>query len=274
MKVTTPRVVAIARACHLQPTLAVTGFVTALCLAGSRGWGSLSAALAVLSGQVTVGWSNDFIDRDRDRVAGRTDKPIATGEVDANLIRHLAQVAGVVCIPLSLLSGWRAAGVHLAAVAIALGYNRWLKTTVLSVLPYVVAFGLLPAFVSLGSRGHRWPAAWVMLAAALLGAGAHFLNTLPDLAADALVGLRGLPHRLGATGSLLAGVALVAAATTLVAFASRKPFGTIGILLTAADALVIVATVVAAASGRPRAAWTLSLGVAAGAVALYILRAA
>ena len=42
------------------------------------------------------------------------------------------------------------------------------------------------------------PAAWVVLAGALLGVGAHLLNALPDLAGDAATGVQGWPQRLGA----------------------------------------------------------------------------
>ena len=106
-------------------------------------------------------------------------------------------------VPLSLLSGWFAGSLHLIAVASAWSYNLWLKTTVLSVLPYVVSFGLLPAFVTAGLPGHP-VYGWLVAAGALLGAGAHFANVLPDIDDDLSTGVRGLPHRLGATGSRVA----------------------------------------------------------------------
>ena len=71
------------RACHLKPTLAVTAITTALAVSAGRGSGSIWVALAVLSGQFSVGWSNDYLDRDRDHLAGRVDKPIVSGGVSA-----------------------------------------------------------------------------------------------------------------------------------------------------------------------------------------------
>ena len=157
------------RACHLQPTLAVTAISTALALSVGRGVGALAVLLAVLSGQLSVGWSNDYLDRERDRRGRRVDKPIVAGDVDAGVVRVAALCAVVVCGPLSLLSGWRAALVHLGAVGLGWAYNAGLKRTVVSVVPYAVAFGALPVFVTLGLPSHPWPPAWAVGAAAALG---------------------------------------------------------------------------------------------------------
>jgi 4-hydroxybenzoate polyprenyltransferase len=268
------KLVPLVRACHFQPTLAVTGFATALAVGVDRGWGSIWVAAAALSGQLTVGWSNDYLDRDRDRLVGRTDKPIAAGEVDASLVRRCAIAAAAACIPLSLASGWRAALVHLVAVAFALGYNVRLKATVFSVVPYVVAFGALPAFVVLGAPSHNLPPWPAMLAAALLGAGAHFVNTLPDLDADALTGIDGLPHRLGPTKALLTGVVLLIGATAIVAQAGEAPLSTLSTALAFAAVLSALGVLIGAATGRQRAAWTLSLVTAGITVALFLTRTA
>ena len=82
-------------------------------------------------------------------------------------------------------------------MAAAWAYNLGLKSTWLSPLPYALAFGLLPAFVTLGLAGHPWPRPAVTAVAALLGVGAHLLNTIPDHDADLRTGVRGLPQRIG-----------------------------------------------------------------------------
>ena len=111
----------------------------------------------------------------------------------------MAAAIALAAVPLlSLLSGWRAAIVHCVAVALAWAYDLGLKATALSVVPYAIAFGLLPVFVVLGLPGAPWPPWWAPVAGALLGAGAHFANALPDLDDDIATGVRGLPHRLGA----------------------------------------------------------------------------
>jgi 4-hydroxybenzoate polyprenyltransferase len=258
------------RASHLQPTLAVTAIATALALSAGRGAGAAWVALAVLAGQLSVGWSNDYLDRDRDRLAGRTDKPIPAGEVRPEVVGTAAVAAVAACVPLSLLSGWRAGAVHLGAVAVAWAYNRWLKATAASVVPYAVAFGALPAFVTLGLPGHPWPPAWAVAGAALLGAGAHFVNALPDRDDDERAGIRALPHRVAPTTALLIGALLMGAAAGVLALAPPdRPTGA-GAALLGAAAAIVVAVVVVAALGHQRSAWTLTLGAAALTVAALV----
>lgn len=192
------RIALLLRASHPEPAFAVTSFVTALAVAVGRGTaGSAAVAVAVLTGQLSVGWCNDAIDAGRDRVCGRRNKPVGSGELPAQAAATAAVAALALCVPLSLLSGIAAAAVHLAGVAAAWAYNWVLKRTVLSPLPYAFAFGSVPAFVTLGLPTPAWPAWWVMAATAFLGVGAHVANVLPDIDYDLTTGVRGLPQRLG-----------------------------------------------------------------------------
>jgi len=129
-------------------------------------------------------------------------------------VRTAALLAATACVPLSLALGWRAGLAHLVAVASAWAYNLGLKATLLSWLPFALSFGLVPNVITLVRHvAAPW---WATAAGALLGVGAHAANVLPDLAQDALTGVRGLPQRLGARGaSLLAGVCLVTASLVL-----------------------------------------------------------
>jgi 4-hydroxybenzoate polyprenyltransferase len=259
------------RAAHIGPTLAVTSFTTALAVRSGRG-GAASTAAAVLAGQLAVGWSNDYLDRERDLRAGRTDKPIVTGAVRAATVRAGAVAAGAACVPLSYRSGRRAGSVHMAAVAAALAYNAGLKSSVWSVAPYTFAFGSLPAFVTLAGPTGRRPPGSATVAAALMGAGAHFVNTLPDLDADAATGVRGLPQRLGRVRATATGVALLGAAVVVVARAGGAPMGRVGHALTGAAAVSVAGVLGAAVTGRERLAWSVSLVTAGSAVALYLSR--
>ncbi|WP_418607252.1 hypothetical protein [Georgenia sp. SUBG003] len=55
---------ALARACHPAPTVAVTVLAgLAAVVAGHTAGGVALVALAVLAGQLTIGWSNDLVDR-------------------------------------------------------------------------------------------------------------------------------------------------------------------------------------------------------------------
>ena len=125
------------------------------------------------------------------------------------------------------------------ATGVALLYDWPLKSTVFSVLPYLVAFGLLPAFVVTALPGHPAPPAWLVVAAALLGGGAHFANVLPDLDDDAATGVRGLPHRLGATGSTIAAAVLLLGATLTLVFGPAGPPSWAGWSATAAAVVVL-----------------------------------
>jgi 4-hydroxybenzoate polyprenyltransferase len=231
---------ALALASHPEPALAVTVVAAALAMsAGRTAIGVVAVAVAVLAGQLSVGWDNDAVDAVRDRAARRLDKPVVTGALTPRTLRRAAVVAAVACVPLSLLSGVLPGALHLAAVGSAWLYNRPLKSTPLSVLPFVVSFGLLPAFVVRAAG--PW---WLIGAGALLGAGAHFANVLPDLDDDAATGVRGLPHRLGRTATVLASALLLLAASVCLALGPPGGIRVVGVvaLTVAVAALVAVAT--------------------------------
>ena len=206
--------------------------------AGHSAWGVAGVAAAIGATQLSVGWVNDWLDAERDRVTGRTDKPVAAGAVSRRTVGISGLIAAL-AVPVLGLPFGVAATVCITLVGVfALLYDWPLKSTPLSVVPYLVAFGLMPAFVVLALPGHPWPPAWLVAAGALLGGGAHFANVLPDLADDAATGVVGLPHRLGAAGSQLAAGGLLLAATLTLVFGPPGPPSWPG--LSAAAAAVVV----------------------------------
>lgn len=212
------RAAALVRAAHAGPTVAVTGFAVAFgALGAGLGGGRLMLlGLAVLTGQLCIGWTNDWADADRDAVAGRADKPVAAGEVSRAAVGTAAVVAAVVTTGASLALGVAAGVAHLVVVAWGVAYDLGLKATLASPLPYVGAFGLLPAVATLAAPDPSWPPVAVMAAAALLGVAAHLANTVPDAEDDARTGVAGLPQRIGPRGSaLLSAVVLTVAALVL-----------------------------------------------------------
>ncbi|MGE0879570.1 MAG: UbiA family prenyltransferase [Acidimicrobiia bacterium] len=255
---------ALVRAAHAPPTVAVTVIVTVLALGSGRGWSTLWATAAVAAGQLSVGWSNDYFDRDLDRASGRRDKPLTAGDLCPRTVWRAALVAVAATVVLSGANGMRAAVVHLTAVAAAWVYNLGLKATVLSAMPYAVAFGLLPAFVSLGGDPAQWPPLWACAAGALLGVGAHFINVVPDLSEDRRHGRLGLPQRLGFERSLVGGSLFVVGATVVLVVGGAVAFA--GELLVVNGALALGA-VVCGLHERPRWSWYLAL-VAAVIVAV------
>lgn len=157
-------------------------------------------AVTVLAGQLTVGWLDDVVDRERDRWAGRLDRPVALGWVDPGTVTFSIAVLVLAVVPLSIANGTYAGLAHLGAVAAWWSYHLWFKRTALSWLPYAGAFGLLPAFLSYGGLGgglHGGPPTWlVTVLAALLGVGVHFLTALPHLVQDNETRVRHLPLRV------------------------------------------------------------------------------
>ncbi len=267
-------------ASHPLPTLAVTALATAVAAAvGRSATGVLLVGAAVLTGQLSIGWLNDLVDRDRDRAAGRRDKPLATGRIPPGIVTTACAAAVTACVPLSLASGWRAGAVHLVAVAGGWAYDLGLKRTLLSWLPYAVSFGLLTAFLTLGLPGHPPPPWWLVAAGALLGTGAHFLNVVPDVADDLAAGVRGLPQRLGGARSAGCGAALLALAVVVVTFGPGRPpwWAWAGLVVACgAAAAAGVAGVLGDAAGTGtgrRRPFLLAVVTAAVAVALLVARA-
>jgi 4-hydroxybenzoate polyprenyltransferase len=256
------------RACHPEPTAAVTALSGLLALRLGHSPATLLLVMAaVFTGQLTIGWSNDLIDAGRDRAVGRTDKPLATGRVTARTVRVALAVAAVLCVGLSLALGAAAGLVHLFLVGCGAAYNLVLKRTALSWLPYAVAFGLLPAVVSLALDPPEWPPAWMIAAGALLGVGAHLVNVLPDLDDDAATGVRGLPHRLGAVRARVTAVVVLAVASVLVVLGPGRP------PWWAWAGLAVVGVLVAAAlRGRGATPFRAAMGIALVDVVLLVLR--
>jgi 4-hydroxybenzoate polyprenyltransferase len=243
-------------ASHPGPALAVT--VLAGLLALAQGLSPATAVLlvaAVLAGQLTVGWSNDLVDRTRDRVAGRTDKPLAAEGAPVAVVRTACALAVLACVGLSLALGTAAGLVHLGCVASAWAYNLGLKATVWSWLPYAVSFGGLAAVVTLADG--QAPPWWWPVGAALLGVGAHLLNVLPDLADDAATGVRGLPHRLGPRRIAPVAAVVLVAASAVVLVGAAPPLA-----VTVGAAVVVLGLGAVVVAGRGRAPFAAAVAVA------------
>lgn len=239
-----------ALATHLGPTVAVTSVATLLAVgAGVPGGRAALVGAAVLAGQVSIGWSNDWLDADRDRAVARADKPVVQGAVTPVRLRSAALVSAAAAVVLSLALGVAPGLLLLVLVASGWAYNAGLKRSVASGLPYVTGFGALPAGVVAAAPGTPAAPWWLVAAGAALGAAAHLANVAPDLEDDLATGVRGLPHRLGArTSAVLAALLLGAASVVLVVGPDGPPSaaGWIGLVL------ALPAVAVAAAAGTER----------------------
>jgi 4-hydroxybenzoate polyprenyltransferase len=262
----------LALACHPGPAAAVTTLATLVTASAGRDLtGCVLVGAAVLTGQLSIGWSNDAVDAERDKAVARTDKPIVAGLVDRRTVWISAALAATACLPLSLASGLLAGSMHLIGVAMAWAYNLRLKSTAISWLPYAVAFGLLPSFITLGTPpDHAWAPWWAMAATALLGVGAHLANVVPDLADDLATGVRGWPQRLGQAARVVAPLPL-AVATGLLVLAPSGPAGATGWTVLGLVAILLVAIAVWR-RGPAKLPFLFTIAVAAADVVLLVLR--
>jgi 4-hydroxybenzoate polyprenyltransferase len=266
---------ALLRACHPAPTVAVTLIATLLAVGTGLGSGrSALFAAAVLSGQLSIGWSNDRLDAARDRAAGRVDKPAARGAVPLSALTVAAAGSLATSIPLSLTLGWRPGLCALVLVAAGWLYNAGLKATAWSGAAYAVGFAALPTAPYLALRGHPWPPWWAPATGALLGIGAHFANVLPDLDDDARTGIRGLPHRLGERRSAMVMACALGGAALTVSLGSAAAPSALD-WATSAVGLVLAGAIWWLASARPSRplAFRATIVLAALDVVLFVLRA-
>ncbi|MEO8251996.1 MAG: UbiA family prenyltransferase [Chloroflexota bacterium] len=203
------------RVIHPAPAAAVVALSAALgaILANQAGvplgerW--VLTVLAVAGSQVFTGATNDIADRVRD-AAVRPEKPIPAGELGLNAAAWIASAG----LAIQLAASWRTDGLALVlgvvASGSALAYNLALSRTPFSPLPYLISFGLLPAWIA---AGVGVPLERVLPAIPLVAPfaiAAHLANTLRDFEADAVGGSRSLAQVLGRPASrrLAAGLAL------------------------------------------------------------------
>jgi len=229
---------------HPGPTVTVTVLATVIAIAVGRPvWTVVLVALAVLAGQLSIGLANDWIDADRDRAVGRPDKPVARGLIAVGTVRTAALVTAGAAVALSLPLGPVAAAAHVVLVGAGWAYDAWLKRTVWSVAPFVVAFGLLPVVAVAAGGDGALPAWWAITTGAVFGVAIHCTNVLPDLRDDATTGVRGFPHRLGLRGAgTLAFASLVVAAALVLGgqLGGDDPVRGGGVVLAVVGVLVVV----------------------------------
>jgi 4-hydroxybenzoate polyprenyltransferase len=262
------RVQALIITSHPGPSLAITALTTLLAAqAAPHGAGLALTAAALLAGQLSIGWSNDACDAARDAAAGRTDKPLARGDISAAVVWTAAGAAAAAGLAMALVIGPVTGGLYALVVAPGWAYNLGLKSSLASGVMYLLGFGPLPAYAASTLPGHpvaRWP---VTVAAALLGLGAHFANVLPDLAADKATGVGGLPQRVAANwgpGAVraVAVTALLTASVLLLLGATRRWVAIPGLI-----AALLLA--VASARGTGRVPFLAAIGIAAVDIVLF-----
>lgn len=174
-------------------------------------------ALTVFTGQLVVGWSNDLYDFEDDLRHQRLNKPLVSGLISVDYLRKCL----VFMVPFSLLAnvfgplGFKGGMIYWLGIGCGVAYNFYFKFTLLSPLPYAVAFALLPSSIAISKD--VTPPLWMWLGGALLGSAAHFINVLKDLEQDRESQINGLPQQIGKRGSVAIAGILILIAVAIIA---------------------------------------------------------
>ena len=268
------RMRALVIASHPGPSLAITAMATVLAAeAAPTGFGPVLVAPAMLAGQLSVGWSNDACDAARDVAAGRTDKPVARGEISVRSLWVAAVVSVVAALALAAAISLLTMGILALLVGAGWAYNLGLKSTPWSGVMNLLGFGPLPAYAASTLPGQPAPRFWVCVAAGLVGLGAHFVNVLPDLAADLSSGVRGLPQlvaaRWGPGAARAAALVLLLSASALLVVEASPARRWVAV----AGLCVSCVLAVAGAVGTGRTPFRAALAIAGADVAVFVFGA-
>ena len=210
-------IVGLAKACHFGPTVLVVSITLILSITQLSATKSFGITVAILCGQLVVGWTNDLLDYPLDKAAGRMNKPLVANTVTRRQLQFGIAIALTAAILLSFLGplGVRGGTLHMLGLASATIYNFWAKSTWFSPVPYAISFGALPWAVY--SVAHKHPPIWLFLDFILVSMAFHFLNVIKDLEWDRSQLVLGLPQRIGKKWSVLVATLLVVLAI-LIAF--------------------------------------------------------
>jgi 4-hydroxybenzoate polyprenyltransferase len=159
---------------------------------------ALSIAIPLGAGmlcyQFAIGVANDLVDASDDAKAKpwkAIPRGIVTRRAAVSLVAGLAG-AGMLITSGLPLGAWL---IGMAGLACGLAYDVQLKRTLLSWLPFAIAFPLIPVWVFLAFD--RWDGLlwWAFPLGAILGLALHLANQAADVPKESHI--RGLAHRLG-----------------------------------------------------------------------------
>ncbi|GAB2974843.1 UbiA family prenyltransferase [Nocardioides montaniterrae] len=224
-------VLSLAQAAHPKQAVTTALVLAAVAMIAGRSAREVGVVLVtVLVGSAILGWHNDLTDRERDTKHQTPGKPLADGRLEPGAVWYAIVVAALVLVPLAVTTGITAGCLYLASIAVGMLGNVMLRTGLLSWWSWAVSFALLPCYLSYGGWGGRAlgpaPETAMVVLAALLGIGVHFLRSVWGLVADHEDGWRTLPLRLamkvGANRLLMiSAVYLVVIVVLLLIFAAQ-----------------------------------------------------
>ena len=198
------------KASHFGPTLIVT--TISFAVATFYWWEGPAYVIAfgVFTGQLVVGWSNDLYDYDDDLKHQRVKKPLVSGLITKQYLQKWLRFM----VPFSFIAnllgplGIKGGLVYMLGIACGVAYNFYFKFSILSPLPYAIAFAALPSSVAISKDIN--PPNWMIFGGALFGMAAHFINVIKDMNQDQASGIKGMPQQLGKVKSIVAAAILIA----------------------------------------------------------------
>ncbi|MER7607025.1 UbiA family prenyltransferase [Nocardioides sp. NPDC127503] len=171
-----------------QAVLTAIGLSVAAVLAGLTTREVALIAVTVLVGQAVLGWHNDLVDQVVDRRHERQGKPISDGRLEPGGVWFALCCGVLLVIPLSVTSGTVAGLFYLGSLVIGMLANVLLRKGLFSWVLWAAAFACYPGYLSYAGwagESSGGPPHWVMVVlAAALGVGVHFLTALWGLVAD------------------------------------------------------------------------------------------
>jgi 4-hydroxybenzoate polyprenyltransferase len=206
------------KASHFGPTLIVTAISFAFATYYWWEGPAYVIAFGVFTGQLVVGWSNDLYDLADDLKHQRSKKPLVAGLITKEYLQKWLRFMVPFSFVANLLGplGIKGGLVYMLGIACGVAYNFYFKFTMLSPLPFAIAFAALPSCVVISKDLN--PPLWMLLGGALFGMAAHFINVIKDMDQDQASGIKGLPQRLGKAKSIAAAILLILLGVSAVLF--------------------------------------------------------
>ena len=193
----------------LLTTLAALGFAWIFVI-GPRDRRFWWIAAIMLLVQFSISALNEWADAELDRQAGRR-RPIPRGLVSRNTALGVAVIGAVGAFLLCVLADLGPFALLLVGVGTASGwaYDLWLKPTPLSVLPFAIAFPLMPFWIGILAGRSAGSLAILFLGGSPLAAAIHLADAIPDRGRDRDAGLKTLAVALGRPGAEFATAVLL-----------------------------------------------------------------
>lgn len=257
-----------AHAFPLSLVVMLTGLIALVSTDGEPQPTKLGLVLfAMLTSQLAIGWSNDYLDRETDAVL-QPWKPLASGQIPERLVPPAVLAVLTTSFASGVLLGPMPLVLLIAGTACGLVYNFGVKDTRWSAVPFIVGLALLPPFVWSSLDVYRGGLLLLYAVGSPIALAVHIANGLPDLEADSRAGRKGLAVTLGPTRSrVVLGVCLLAPAAVVAASAPFVDYDAGALLATllAYGALCAVAACFyLGAATRERYVWGFRLVALAG----------